>query len=151
MAVTDLCIFISSEAKGSMRPWSGFNDLSPAPLSNSPCSTFSQNAPLLLWCFVPTVLSDKVLCVWLPWGLDSACAEGSSFSGLVRCPEKKARSLRDSYIVTAWQVEVLPCWSQNLWEKMPRSPQCLPLQCSQYRKLGFFFKFSDSIQTLIHF
>lgn len=30
-------------------------------------------------------------------GLDSACAEGSSFSGLVRCPEEKARSLRQLY------------------------------------------------------
>lgn len=70
-------------------------------------------------------------------------------SGLVRCPEEKARSLRDDYVVTAWQLEVLPCWSQNLWGKLSRSPQCLPLQCSQCRKFHtpfrlqftFFFSF----------
>lgn len=62
-------------------------------------------------------------------------------SGLVRCPEEKTRSLRDDYVVTAWQLEVLPCWSQNLWGKLSRSPQCLLLQCPQCRKFHIPFRF----------
>lgn len=66
-------------------------------------------------------------------------------SGLVRCPEEKARSLRDDYVVTAWQLEVLPCWSQKSLREVVQKPTVPSAAMLTVQEVSY------SIHTSIHF